>query len=79
MKQQKKKSRQGRQNKCFFCEGKTTPDYKQVEVLRRFISERGRIISRSHSGVCAKHQRRLSREIKKARYLALLPFISRVK
>jgi len=72
MKQQNKKSHQGRQKKCFFCEGKTAPDYKQVEVLRRFISERGRIISRSYSGVCAKHQRRLSREIKKARYLALL-------
>lgn len=64
--------------KCFFCQGKIEPDYKQVEVLSRFISERGRILSGSRTGLCARHQRRLGREIKRARYLALLPFITQV-
>jgi len=77
MKQQKAKSRGARQKKCFFCEGKTTPDYKDVEVLRKFISERGKIISRTRNGLCARHQRKITREIKRARYLALLPFISK--
>lgn len=78
MRQQKTKPRWARKRKCFFCEGKTTPDYKEVEALRRFISERGKIISRSFNGLCAKHQRKITREIKRARYLALLPFVTQV-
>ena len=67
-----------KKQKCFFCEKQTLPDYKEVAVLRRFISDRGKIISRGRTGVCAKHQRKLAREIKRARYLALLPFVTRV-
>ncbi|MGB9706898.1 MAG: 30S ribosomal protein S18 [Microgenomates group bacterium] len=79
MKNQKAKNRRQRQGKkCFFCEGKATPDYKEVETLRRFISEWGKIIPRSRTGVCAKHQRRLAKEVKRARYLALLPFVARL-
>jgi small subunit ribosomal protein S18 len=64
--------------KCYFCESKEgkLPDYKDFEALRKFISERGKILSRLRSGVCAKHQRRLSKEIKRARHLALIPFVS---
>jgi len=53
-----------------------SPDYKKPEVLRRFISERGKIIPRGRSGICSKHQRVLAREVKRSRYLALLPFSS---
>lgn len=60
--------------KCYFCEGKTEPGYLEVDVLKRFVSERGRILNRSYSGVCNKHQKRLATAVKRARYLALLPF-----
>ncbi|MDP3998252.1 MAG: 30S ribosomal protein S18 [bacterium] len=59
---------------CYFCTNKTLPDYKDVGVLRRFISERGKISGRDNTGVCAKHQRRLTISVKRARHLALLPF-----
>jgi small subunit ribosomal protein S18 len=49
-------------------------DYKNFRLLRSFITERGRIIPRRISGNCAKHQRELTREIKRARHVALLPF-----
>jgi small subunit ribosomal protein S18 len=60
---------------CQFCLEKTqTIDYKDVSVLRRFITERGKIKGRRKSGTCARHQRRLATAIKRARHLALLPF-----
>jgi small subunit ribosomal protein S18 len=60
---------------CQFCTGKEMKlDYKEVDVLRRFITEEGKIRPRRQTGTCAKHQRRLAREIKRARHLALLPF-----
>ncbi len=68
--------------KCYFCNppdgGKKEPDYAEGEVLRRFITERGRILPRLRSGVCAKHHRKLSGSIKHARFLSLLPFTARV-
>ena len=73
-----KKKKIASQKKCFFCQEGVFPNYKEVEILRRFISERGKIIPRIRSGVCAKHQRILAREIKRARYLALLHFVARV-
>lgn len=57
---------------CYFCESGNLPNYKDTLVLRRFISERGRIVSAGRTGTCSKHQRKLSKEIKKSRYLALL-------
>ncbi len=60
---------------CPFCEGGKEPSYKNYEELRRFLSERGKIIGRRQTGVCAKHQRLLAREIKRARQLALLPYL----
>jgi small subunit ribosomal protein S18 len=60
---------------CRFCENKDTDfNYKNERKLRYFVTERGKIIPRRMSGVCAKHQRKLSLAIKRARYMALLPF-----
>ncbi len=59
---------------CLFCEGKLTPIYTDTVTLRKFTSSRGKIVNKSRSGVCSKHQRALTREIKHARHLALLPF-----
>ncbi len=61
---------------CRFCR-KDTPrvDYKDVDTLRQFVTDRGKMLSRRITGVCGRHQRGLSREIKKARYIALLPFL----
>ena len=64
--------------RCLFCSEKRIPTYTDVVTLKRFTSERGRIVSRLRSGVCAKHQRRLAVEIKRARHLALLPFAAKV-
>jgi len=64
-----------RRKVCRFCVNKEMVlDYKQPEVLINYITERGKIIPRRISGVCAKHQRKLATEIKKARTIALLPF-----
>ena len=49
-------------------------DYKDVKLLRKFISERGKIVPRRISGLCAKHQRELTNAIKRARVMALLPY-----
>ncbi|HBB76287.1 MAG: 30S ribosomal protein S18 [Candidatus Levybacteria bacterium RIFOXYA1_FULL_41_10] len=62
--------------KCYFCEEKRTPSFKEVSYLQRFITERGKIISRSRTGLCSKHQNGLARNIKYARHLALLPFVA---
>ncbi|MEA3222881.1 MAG: 30S ribosomal protein S18 [Thermodesulfobacteriota bacterium] len=60
---------------CKFCEDKDLKiDYKEAGILKEFITERGKILPRRITGVCSRHQRRLSIAIKKARILALLPF-----
>jgi small subunit ribosomal protein S18 len=62
---------------CSLCKGGTKKvTYKDVSILKRFISRRGRIIPASRSGLCSKHQRQVARAIKVARILALLPFVS---
>lgn len=61
---------------CRLCKNKVKDiDYKDVEFLQRFITEKGKIISTRVSGNCAKHQRKIARAIKRARIMALLPFI----
>ena len=84
-KTEKRKKREGTfvgRKVCQFCEqvhksrqNNKQPfiDYKNIDVLKRFVSEKGRIIPRRASGVCAKHQRELTKAIKRARNVALLP------
>lgn len=69
------KNRRPKKKVCSFCVDKVESiDYKDVSKLRKFISERGKILPRRISGNCAKHQRQLTIAIKRARNIALLPF-----
>ena len=69
-----RRGRKGRKKVCSFCVDKIdTIDYKDVAKLRRFISERAKILPRRVTGTCARHQRELTVAIKRARHLALLP------
>lgn len=64
-----------RRKVCAFCLEKTkTIDYKDINTLRRFLTDRGKIRSRRKTGTCAKHQRRLAIAVKRARHLALIPY-----
>lgn len=58
---------------CAMCTGKTV-DYKDVETLKRYVNEKGKIVPRRVTGNCAKHQRYISTQIKRARAIALLPY-----
>ena len=59
---------------CHFCNTNTVPNYKDTLVLRRFVSERGKIVPSKRGGVCSKHQKELSTQIKRARFMALIPY-----
>ena len=64
---------------CRFCEDKVKYiDYLDDRVLKRFVNERGKIVPRRISGNCAIHQRKLTRSIKRARHLAIMPFASEI-
>lgn len=66
----------GRAKVCTFCVDKNSRiDYKDYDTLRRYITDRAKIRPRRQTGTCAKHQRALARAIKRARHLALLPFV----
>lgn len=70
-----KNQRRFRKKVCRFCANKELEiDYKKVEILERFITERGKILPRRITGTCAKHQRQLARSIKRARTMSLLPY-----
>ncbi len=60
---------------CIFCKEKKNPDFLEYEALTRYTSERGKILPRSRTGLCSKHQNRVEREVKRARHMAFLPFI----
>lgn len=63
---------------CYFCqENLDEVDYKDAGLLRRFTSSYGKIAPRRRSGLCAKHQRKVAMGIKRARVMALLPFVNR--
>jgi small subunit ribosomal protein S18 len=63
---------------CRFCADKNLKlDYKEIDILRRFVTEGGKIIPRRISGNCSKHQRLMAREIKLARAIALLPYLKK--
>lgn len=58
---------------CYMCTGKDI-NYKDVETLKRYINDRGKILPRRVTGACAKHQRHIAEQIKRARAIALLPY-----
>jgi len=67
----------GRRKPCAFCRDKIEfVDYKDVTTLRKFISDRGKIRSRRISGACRRHQNQIATAVKRARELALLPYVS---
>ena len=71
------RARKPKKKVCAFCAEKATSiDYKDAAKLRKFITERGKIAPRRGTGVCAKHQRELTIAIKRARHIALMPYIS---
>ncbi|HLD96286.1 MAG TPA: 30S ribosomal protein S18 [Patescibacteria group bacterium] len=61
-------------SRCYFCEKKMEPDYRQDDMLIRFLTKRGKIRPRTRSGLCARHQRAIAKEIKRGRNLGLLPY-----
>ncbi|MBN2188336.1 MAG: 30S ribosomal protein S18 [Chitinispirillaceae bacterium] len=61
---------------CWFEQNGIEPDYKDIKIISRYITERGKIVPRRLSGLTAKNQRRLSKAVKRARHLALIPFVS---
>lgn len=68
--------RRKRKKVCRFCEEKVqTIDYKDIKKLQRFTTDRGKILPRRVTGTCAKHQRALTTAIKRARIVALMPFV----
>jgi small subunit ribosomal protein S18 len=69
------KRRAKKRRVCAFCVDKVDVlDYKDLSKFRKFVTDRGKIVPRRNSGVCAKHQRELASAIKRARFIALLPF-----
>ena len=71
------RARKAKKKVCQFCVDKVTDiDYKDVAKLRRYVSERAKILPRRITGTCAKHQRQLTVAIKRARHIALMPYIS---
>jgi small subunit ribosomal protein S18 len=74
-KKKKKKERKTTNKPCRFCVDKLAIDYKDDILLRRFITDRGKITPRRITGTCARHQRQLAHAIKRARSIALLPFV----
>ncbi|MDP8261463.1 MAG: 30S ribosomal protein S18 [Candidatus Kappaea frigidicola] len=69
-----------RKKVCRFCKDKVnTLDYKDVNVLQSFMTDRGKIVPSRITGACAKHQRMLATAVKRARFMALVPYIGRVR
>ena len=65
-------------SQCYFSKNNIKYiDYKNTELLKKFLDSHARIVSHKKSGICTKHQRELSNAIKRARFLALLPYIAR--
>lgn len=64
-----------RRKVCVFCGKNSVIDYKDTNLLKKYISERGKILPRRITGNCAKHQRALTAAIKRARHVALMPYV----
>lgn len=76
--QKKKKIRKSKEP-CYYCVNNKEPDYKDLEALGKYVSGKGRIVGRILTGICQKHQRRIGTQVKRARHLALMPFVPSVK
>ena len=63
---------------CFFCDSKKQPTYTDIAILRKFFSDRSRIMPKQRTGACSKHQRGITKELKYARHLGMLPFVNKV-
>ena len=63
---------------CPFDKSHTEPDYKDVDTLMKYMSDRAKVIGKARTGICAKHQRRISIAIKRARHLGLLPYVPQI-
>jgi len=63
---------------CYFCQSKTSPAYTDLATLRKYLTDRAKIVAKLRSGVCSKHQRAVAKNIKYARHLDLLPFTPKV-
>lgn len=75
-KSRKKRSRFREQAKCRFCRDKTNEvDYKDIATLGKLTTQQGKVFSRKRSGNCARHQRSVTRAIKRARFLGLMPYV----
>ncbi len=73
--EKKKFKKPSKKKVCLFCQNKEEKiDYKDVNKIKKYITEKGKILPRRQTGVCARHQRELSLAIKRARVMALLPF-----
>ncbi|HHT95558.1 MAG TPA: 30S ribosomal protein S18 [Clostridia bacterium] len=70
------KFRRPKKKICQFCADKNTIDYKDLNTVKRYISERGKILPRRVTGTCAKHQRDVTIAVKRARQIALLPYVT---
>lgn len=65
-----------RKKVCRFCTNRTDVEYKDVETLRRYITERGKILPARITGACARHQRAITVAVKRARFVAWLPYVN---
>jgi small subunit ribosomal protein S18 len=63
-----------RKKVCKLCAGKTV-DYKDINSIKHFVNEKGKILPRRVTGTCAKHQREVTTQVKRARHMAILPFV----
>ena len=70
------KFRKARKKVCPLCADKNLKlDYKNADQLRKFVNEKGKILPRRMTGACAKHQRYIAKQVKRARFMALIPFV----
>lgn len=76
LRRKKGKKDLGKIRNCRFCsENELLIDFKNVDVLKNYTNKRGKIIARRLSGLCAKHQRRVTEAVKRARYIGLMPYV----
>lgn len=75
---QEQEQKTGKTKGCFFCQNKQIPEFTDSATVKRFLSERGKILPKGYTRLCSKHQRAAAKQIKYARHLALLPFTPKV-